>query len=134
MKETVHVRDPAEISRVTEIIHDCWFNTSNIHFDSENAILIVPFEYRDPRTREADGRRFLRRKKPHTFVALLKIYRAQTFTIQDRAEIERYDFDELLYDPELGIVRITSGFPFEISIAVSQFEVSVEVTREPPEV
>jgi hypothetical protein len=127
-KRTV-VKDPSDLPRIVDIIHDCWFDLGRIQFDAGDSALTIPFR----RERSHEGSRlrwsdFFSRARGRGFECFLRIGQVDSYSVVDTQKVRIYDFNELTYDPETKRIRITTGVPLEMSVTVKDLDVSVEET------
>lgn len=95
------------VNDLVNCIHDKWFWKKDMSFDEDLKIFCIKFE-------EKKGE------------SVLKIFHVNNVEIIDEANIGRYDFNEIDFDPISQRISITSGFPFRINLTVNSFEVEVE--------
>lgn len=123
------VTSSEEIWRITDVVHDSWFTLSEIRCVGDAASLVIPFEYHSIHRRR--GWRGLRQKSETPRLAYLRVSHMLRWEAHDNCRIDRYDFNEVLYSEDEGLVRITSGFDLAIWVMVSQLDVTIEVTCGP---
>jgi hypothetical protein len=90
---------------VLDLIHDRWFDLAQVRFDQQKQK--VTFSLGE------------KRKGPFTDKKL-KIIGVSSITIKDEAKIGIYDFCDLIPDYLSSSIKITSGFPLEIILKVTQ--------------
>ena len=92
---------------VPDLIHDRWFDLAQVRFDQQKQE--VTFSLGE------------KRKGPFTDKKL-KIIGVSSITIKDKdeAKIGIYDFCDLIPDYLSSSIKITSGFPLEIILKVTQ--------------
>jgi hypothetical protein len=90
---------------VLDLIHDRWFDLAQVRFDQQKQE--VTFSLGE------------KRKGPFTDKKL-KIIGVSSITIKDEAKIGIYDFCDLIPDYLSSSIKITSGFPLEIILKVTQ--------------
>ena len=42
--KSISIKDPNQIPSICDLIHDSWFEVSNIEFDSNTSVLYIQFE------------------------------------------------------------------------------------------
>lgn len=103
----IKVWSEQNVKDLINYIHDKWFWKKDIFFNERLKTFCVKFE-------EKKGE------------SLLRIFHVNNVEIIDDADIGKYDFNEISYDPIGQRISITSGFPFRINLMVNNFEVEVE--------
>lgn len=123
------IKDQKQISDIVEIIHDCWFDVSDILFDPEKSVLSVKFK------REAMGksriieRRWIFKKWEIPLVeCFLNFYHVTDYSVKDRAHIGTYVFTDLEYDAQLKRIVINTVATLDVTVSVEELEISVEET------
>lgn len=123
------IENPKDLNRAVDLVHDRWFSTNDIVFDKANESVLIRFAGRASSDQSGTARRwFSKVRKPLLVEWLLRIGNVEKYSIDDKAGIEKYDFNELIYDQRARTVTITSGLPFQMVIAVKEFAISVEET------
>lgn len=118
-----------DVSSVVDVIHDCWFEKDDITYDLSTRLLRIKFRKQClSAMRTESGGLFYRRSRVPLLECWLKIQHVKEYSVDDRAQVGRYDFDQLSYEAATKTVRITAGVPITIKALVDRFEVSVEQT------
>ena len=94
-----------DMSGVLDLVHDRWFDLAQVKLDQQKGE--VTFSLGE------------KRKGPFAD-RILKITGVSNITIRDDAKIGIYDFCDLIPDYSSSSIRITSGFPLEITLEVKQ--------------
>jgi hypothetical protein len=131
MATRVSITNPAELPSVLDAIHDRWFESAAITFDPLSGELRVPFEVEvSEDARMVRNWIITRRFEVPVVLGVLRIGSVLSYRIDDDAEVGRYDFNTIEYDPRASRLRITTGVPMLLEAIVERFSVSVEVTDE----
>ena len=130
MAENTVIKDPQQIPKILNVIHDCWFNKDDIVYDSKSSILSIKFK-REIIDKKQTLKRFwfLKKVRIPSVECFLKIHHAESYSVKDIAQVGSYDFNEIKYDLGQKTLTISTGVPIHIEIKVRQFEVSVEETE-----
>lgn len=129
MAVVLTLHNPTDLDAAVDLVHDRWFTTKDIVFDEPHAALLIRFASKASGERLTAGRRwFSKERKPILVEWILKIGNVERYWIEDKAGIEKYDFNNLVYDQRAQTVTITSGFPFRIVVAVKDLAITVEET------
>lgn len=124
----VTARSASELAPVNQFIHDEWFDVDEIVFDEGAGVVTIPFTRP---AQEQQGHRIgrvgrLYQVEVDKCESYLRIYHVRHWSVEDSQLVGRYDFNEVKYDPESKIVRITTGVPIVLLAEVGELEVSVE--------
>jgi hypothetical protein len=129
MAMVLTIESPKDLDAINDLLHDRWFSKDDIVFNHGDASLVIRFRGEASDKTSTTGRRSFPKRDKRPFVEwILKIRNVQTYSIVDTAEIGQYDFNELVYDESTRTVTITSGFPFQIIVAVKDLAITVEET------
>lgn len=100
--------DPAQLSDVIDIIHDEWFEVSDIRYDREERRVRIPF------TRDRESERWI-----------LEVADVDSLLIEESEGIGKYDFNKLSYASDTGRLTVETGIPLNVQMTVSRLDVSV---------
>ena len=127
--KSISIKDPNQISSIDDAIHDCWFDVSNIEFDSNTSVLSIEFEreLKDKST-VVEKKWFVERIEVPLVQCFLNIHHVESYKIEDTERVGRYDFTNLDYNSDLRCISIVTATPICIEIKVKEFEVSVVET------
>ena len=100
-------------SGVLDLVDDRWFSLDQVRFDYDKGELTVPLGER--------------RKGPFAD-SMLTITGVSNVTVKDDAKIGIYDICDLIPDYTSSCLRITSGFPLEITLNMKQ-QCSIHVLK-----
>ncbi len=129
MSKVMRIEEPAHLATIIDFIHDCWFERDSIRLDPERSELIIRFVRPDAgRGSVVQKVLFVKRVRVPVMECLLRIHHVRDFSVEDKAQVGRYDFNEILFHEGEKRIRITTGVPIGIEIQVDRFEVSVEET------
>lgn len=122
---TLRVTVPDDLSRITALIHDRWFDLDSVVFDHEAAQIRVPVLNRRPGSGRL--RRLLSRsgEVEPTIEAELLVRGVRDCSIDDQAGIRWFDFNGLRYDPTAHRLSIECNVPLEIVATVEDLDVTV---------
>lgn len=126
---SIVVDHPDDLSSVSDVIHDCWFDKNEMSFDPDSSILAIKFARELPKQRRV-LRSYLLLKKVQIPVAeyVLRIHYVDTYRVSDTAGVGRYDFNKLRYDPAVGEISVLTGVPIEIKVRITKFRIDVQDT------
>lgn len=116
---------PDCIDSINGIIHDCTFRVSDVSFDTEYETVRVPF--RPVEGVVASWFSFRKRKRHPDFA--LEICNAKLVECEDTQRIEAYDFNQLEYDSESGLLTIRTGIPMKFSVKVEGLRVKITTSN-----
>jgi hypothetical protein len=118
-----------ELSRLSELIHDCWFDTKSVGFDPVRSELRVPFDRPSLEPREAVGKfLFLQRLRERITEWLIIIQGVQGYELEDAQGIGRYDFDRVRFNSNEQTIEVRTNIPTKFRVRVERIEVRVEET------
>src|SRR5208283_2448860 len=123
MANVIHINEPREISRIVELIHDCWLDANLIVFDSEKSTLSIRYL-----KKLGSQSSFVNHVRFPAIECFLRISRVESFSVQDKQKVRYYDVDSVAYDPTSRCVELRTGVPIEIRVLVTDFELTVEDT------
>lgn len=121
----INIADPCELDRITEIIHDCWFNADDI--ENENGIFKIKIA--------VDSVPIIVKKKFFVFKqyetkeieCVLCIYGVNFYDFDDRHRIGPHCFNEIKYNSNDGTLLLLAE-PLTITINAAYFKVSLTIT------
>lgn len=127
--KVTRVKDHSQIPLILHLIHDCWFDVSNISYRPEESLLTIKFEREllDKGTLTHTSI-FVKRVRVLTVECFLHFYHVNKFTINDTEKVGRYDLVSIDYQADTKKVLIKTGVPIDIILEVKQFEIAVEET------
>jgi hypothetical protein len=103
-----------QLSRISEVVHDCWFSVDDIEFEPVEGRWRVPIS-REPTARppKVESLRGVRGAK------LLEICGVRSFLLEDSERVKWYDVTELRYEPSSGIISVVTGIPLKLKLETS---------------
>ena len=127
--KTTSINDPNQIPLIRDVIHDAWFDVSNIEFDSNTSVLSIEFDLalKDEST-SVEKNWMVEKLEVPLVQCFLNFFHVESYKIDDTECVGSYDFTDLEYNPELRCISIITGTPIGIEIKVKDFEVSVVET------
>jgi hypothetical protein len=127
--KTISIKQPNQIPIIRDLIHDAWFDVSNIEFDSNTSVLSIEFErkLRDEST-VVEKNWMMKKIEVPLVQCFLNILHVESYKINDTERVGFYDFSTLEYNSDLRRLSIITGTPIGIEIKVRDFEVSVVET------
>lgn len=127
MSQQIVAVDPQELPAVAEAIHDHWFDLDQTVFDAASTTL--SFTFARPPAGVADRHILTSRRREAGYVeSFLRIRRVVRWRIEDTNRVRYYDFNEIEYNPDKRVVRLTTGIPILIEVEVQGLEIVVEIT------
>jgi hypothetical protein len=129
MTNIIKATNPEDLASVTDLIHDCWFDTRDIAFDAKSHTVTMRFKRQIPEA--AQKVKILgpfRKRVTPVAASILRIAGVQKWTMIDTERVGRYDFNEL--KPERQILEITTGIPLVMRDQVDEIQVSLETSAE----
>ncbi len=119
MCEVLRVKDPAEMPRVLDWIHDQIFDSEGIALDSATDTLVIPFAWADyEHAKKVWGVWPFGKAEVKTFLCFLRIHHAKGFSVRDTERIRFYDFNTLKYDAQARRISLSTGVPFRLAVTV----------------
>ena len=127
--KSISIKDPDQIPIIRDVIHDAWFDVSNIEFDANTSVLSIEFE-RELKEQATVVEKNWRMEKLEVPLVqcFLNIFQVESYEIDDTERVGSYDFNTLEYNPDRRSITILTGTPIGIEIKVKEFEVSVVET------
>jgi hypothetical protein len=127
--KSISIQHPDQIHIIDDVIHDAWFDVSNIEFDSDTSVLSIEFdrELKDKSTVIEKNWMMEKREVP-LVQCFLNIFQVESYEIDDTERVGSYDFTTLEYNSDLRCISIITGTPIGFEIKVRDFEVSVVET------
>lgn len=115
----------SEIDKINETIHDCWFFIDKITVNNEKMSILFTKEkhHSDEILKKV---LFLKKRKYSIVQYSLNIFNVINYNIQDTANINKYDFNKLIYSLDDNEIQIVSNFPLVINIQVKNFRIEIE--------
>jgi hypothetical protein len=122
-------KQPSELRQINYLIHDYWFNVEEILFDPQLGVVTIPFERPAHDGASSTGLAGVFRgvEAPY-YQYFLKIYHVRAWHVEDRQHVELYDFNEVVYEPDAKLVKITTGIPIHLAAEVKELDIRVEQT------
>jgi hypothetical protein len=111
-------KQPSELRQINYLIHDYWFNVEEILFDRPA---------HDGASSTGLAGVFRGVEAPY-YQYFLKIYHVRAWHVEDRQHVELYDFNEVVYEPDAKLVKITTGIPIHLAAEVKELDIRVEQT------
>jgi hypothetical protein len=105
--------DPGDLSQVNGLIHDCWFDVTQIR--EEGTDLLIPF-----------ASRLVVRAAAAVFDSAVRIGAVRSWRLIDTEQIAVYDFSGMSFDEARGRLTIEGNIPLTIEVDVARFFISVE--------
>ena len=127
--KSISIKHPNQIPIIDGVIHDAWFDVSNIEFDSNTSVLSIEFdlELKDEGT-VVEKNWMMKKIEVPLVQCFLKFFHVESYEIDDTEQVGSYDFTNLEYNSDLRCISIITGTPIGIEIKVRDFEVSVVET------
>jgi hypothetical protein len=116
MISTEAFTDPADLSRINDVIHDRWFPVTRIRQDGTD--LLIPF-----------ASQHVNRAALAMFDSTLRVSNVCQWRVFDTERIEIYDFGSLAFDEPAGLLTIAGNIPVTVEVEVNRFAVSIETPR-----
>ena|SRR5215217_394973 len=127
--KSISIKDPEQIPLICDVIHDAWFDVSNIEFDANTSVLSIEFERELTDESTVVEKTWMMEKREVPLVqCFLNIFHVESYEIDDTERVGSYDFTTLEYNSVLRSISIITGTPIGIEIKVRDFEVSVVET------
>ena len=129
--KNISINDPNQIPIICDVIHDSWFDVSNIKFDSNTSVLSIEFARKLlDKSAVVEKKWFVEKTEVPLVQCFLNIHHVASYKIDDSERVGCYDFTTLEYNSDLRCISIITGTPISIEIQVKDFEVSVVETSE----
>ena len=127
--KSISINHPDQIPLIRDVIHDAWFDVSNIEFDSSASVLSIEFDRALKDESKVVEKNWMTEKLEVPLVqCFLNFFHVESYKIDDTERVGSYDFSDLEYNSDLRCISILTGTPIGIEIKVSEFEVSVVET------
>ena len=127
--KSISIKDPNQIPSICDLIHDSWFEVSDIEFDSNTSVLYIEFERQlKDKSTVVEKKWFVEKIEVPLVQCFLNIHHVESYKIDDTERVGKYDFTTLEYNSDLRCISIITGTPIGIEIRVRDFEVSVVET------
>ena len=128
--KSISINHPNQIPVITDVIHDAWFDVSNIEFDANTSVLSIEFERQLKDESTVVEKNWMMKKIEVPLVqCFLKFFHVESYKIDDTERVGSYDFTNLEYNSDEKSISIITGTPIGIEIKVRDFEVSVVETN-----
>ena len=127
--KSISIKDPNQMPSICDVIHDSWFEVSDIEFDSNTSVLCIEFEReRKDKSTVVEKKWFVEKIEVPLVQCFLNIHHVESYKIDDPERVGKYDFTTLEYNSDLRCISVITGTPIGIEIKVRDFEVSVVET------
>jgi hypothetical protein len=127
----LEVRAPEYLPYVRSLIHDCWFAVTSITEDHDRHRLTIPFD-RPSDQWQASGWPL---PAPSWVACAMVIHGVTSHVAEDTQGIGRYDFDEVRYAGDSGVLHLETCIPMAFRVTVTHLHVEVLLSRPPaPEI
>lgn len=123
VKNSLHVTNPSEISRLVDHVHDFWLDANSIQFIPAKSIVTIRY------LKDLEPRSFLgSRARFPAEECFLKISSVTSLSVQDTAKVRFYDINTVTYDLASKCVEIKTGVPICIRAIVNDLDIIIEET------
>ena len=127
--KSISISHPNQLPIIRDVIHDAWFDVSNIEFNSNTSVLSIEFERELKDESTVVEKNWMMEKIQVPLVqCFLNIFQVESYKIDDTERVGSYDFTTLEYNSDLRCISIITGTPIGIEIKVRDFKVSVVET------
>lgn len=126
MSQQLPITDPAELSKITKLVHDMWFSADGIVYDPTRKDLLIPFVERRNVAKELAHKSV---SPAEIFPQSLIIHNVLEYDIEDTEQVGEYDLNELLYNAESHRIQITTGVPIKIEAKVNTFHITLVLSE-----
>lgn len=99
------ITEPNQIESLLGLVHDWWFDVSQIVYDRNARTVTFRLEPRQNELVSPSGRG-----------VTLKINKVRELEINDTERVRYYDLNEIGYDTTSQTIKLTGGVPIEIHI------------------
>jgi hypothetical protein len=112
-----------DLSKASELIHDCWLDADAIVFDAPTSTLSIRY------LKEVNYRSsIVSRLAFPAMEYFLRVFGVESFTVRDQQKVRFYDVDALVYDPFTKCLQIETGIPIVVRAVVTDLHVTIEHT------
>ena len=127
--ENLYAQNNKQLSNVIDFIHDCWFSLSEVNFDEKASLIRISFEKEmSDSPQKVKKIFFMKRMEIAVVECVLNICDVEKYDVEDTEKIDKYDFNEIHYDKQKGVLSISTGIPLRFNIDVKRLDISVNVT------
>ena len=128
MPREIQARTPEQLVEVTGVIHDHFFCVDRIMFDQAAGLVTIPFLLPlEEQSRRAKNLWLLEKVIVPRVESAMLIYEATGYRLVDTEQVGCYDFNELRYDQERGMIVILTGIPLALEVDVTDVHVVVRI-------
>ncbi len=129
MAQITRATTPAELDRLSDVLHDSWMDIEEISFEQTTKLISIPIQKQELLAKEGD-------EPPGLFdqaVALtrlcyLRLFNVQRFELLDSEKMQFYDLTAIRFDPKRRKLEFKTGVPLTLNVFVSCLEVELEET------
>ena len=111
MKLTLHCQHPGEIKKLSEEVHDLYFEVDDLKISDDRRILIKLYRH------------------PAEEVGILAISEVNALEITDTEKVGFYDIVDLEYNKKTQVLSFSTGIPIRVSIALNRVEIYLELDK-----
>ena len=105
--KNISIKHPNQIPIIDGVIHDAWFDVSNIEFDSNTSVLSIEFERELKDKSTVVEKNWMMEKIEVPLVeCFLNIFHVESYKIDDTERVDSYDFTTLEYNSDLRSISI----------------------------
>lgn len=129
MIERLRVVSEPQLTQLTNLIHDYWFDVEQVLHDQERSVLSVKFIR--PASLAPEVLRtflFIRQVREVLVEWYLKIHQVESYRIEDARRIGEYDFNEVRYLASERRLVFVTGIPTTFEVIVRGLEITVDET------
>lgn len=122
-------RSEKNLEQIDCFLHDQRFDIDKLRYERAAGMVALPFEKEDRRGLSGRWYSLLFHKWTvpiHEHV--LELQNVKSYTLEDRAQVGRYTFTSLEYDPVHGNIRIVGSPDLQIVVEVSELALAVVST------
>ena len=116
-----------ELESIAGFLHDRWFDLEEVTFDNARNELHVPFLDRRPGSGRIRRRLAGRAEAEPQVAGELVVSHVVSYSIDDRAGVQWFDFNWISYDEQTRRLSIRSNIPLEVLITVEDLDVSLTI-------
>lgn len=105
------ITNVAYLDRLTDLIHDYWFDLEDIVYNVDNQELTIPCNCDQKKSNDKKN---------------IRIFNVQSYLINDTEKIGVYNFNKFVLNKDEAILSILTGIPLEFTIKFSSLRIQVE--------
>lgn len=125
METIIHALDKSQLDAVTDAIHDCEFELSDVKFDDAAGVLEFGFKNTDSDEARYIKGSFLKQYEEPMYSYRLFVRSVRTVSMKDAAQIGTYPLEYIEFDEERSSLLLQTNILDDFTLTVDKIDILV---------